>query len=142
MTDSISIEKYSERSFVVRGDTKPVKDALIEIGGKYNPHLRGGPGWIFSEKLRENVQSWIDSNTPKSYSSVVNTKPNTNPNTNPNTTTSTTSSSDLKTVTKRLDQQEQMLKNIQQMLEIIMDSLGVIEDEEDEEPEPSMKRLL
>lgn len=51
MTSSVSYEisEYtsktgSTRSFVVRGDTKSIKDDLIRLGGKYNQHLTGGVG--------------------------------------------------------------------------------------------------
>lgn len=33
----ILVESYSERSFAIFGDTKPVKDKLIQMGGKFNP---------------------------------------------------------------------------------------------------------
>jgi len=42
------IENYSEKAIAIFGDTEGIKDQLIELGGKFNPHLRGGrPGWIF-----------------------------------------------------------------------------------------------
>jgi|688.fasta_scaffold1748369_2 hypothetical protein len=55
---SIKIEDYSERSFVVYGDTKIHKEKLKEMGGKYNPHLSIGCGWIFSIKKKEEVMMW------------------------------------------------------------------------------------
>jgi hypothetical protein len=48
--DDIFTEKYSEKSVVVRGDTRKYKEDLKKLGGKYNGRLRGGPGWIFSSK--------------------------------------------------------------------------------------------
>jgi hypothetical protein len=44
---------YSERSFAVAGDTKPIKDILKELGGKYNANLKHPQtqivfvGWMF-----------------------------------------------------------------------------------------------
>jgi hypothetical protein len=53
--DNIQLEKYSEKSFVVRGvETKTFKDDLKETGGKWNSFLKGGAGWIFSlNKLQQ-----------------------------------------------------------------------------------------
>jgi hypothetical protein len=50
------IENYSEKSFVVCGEkTIKFKSRLKELGGKYNPNLKCGAGWIFSIKHKENV---------------------------------------------------------------------------------------
>ena len=54
------IVKYSEKSFVVLGDTKPIKDKLKEMGGKFNPCLncesRLQPGWIFPLNKQDVIQ--------------------------------------------------------------------------------------
>jgi hypothetical protein len=54
----ITIENYSERSFVVRGDTRAYKESLKKLGGKYNSRLRDGPGWIFPMTLKKDVESF------------------------------------------------------------------------------------
>ena len=41
------LEEYSEKAIVVRGETKSCSEDLKTLGGKYNPKLRGGGGWIF-----------------------------------------------------------------------------------------------
>ena len=47
MTD-IYIENYSEKSFVVLGETKPHKENIKKLGGKWNSRLRNNKmGWIF-----------------------------------------------------------------------------------------------
>lgn len=56
---SLSIARYSTLSIVVRGDTKTYKDSLKLLGGKYNPKLTGGPGWIFPEKNRGSVEEFV-----------------------------------------------------------------------------------
>ena len=59
---SLTIEKYSEKSFVVRGsveDTKTNKENFKRLQGKFNPNLIGGAGWIFSNKQREAVEAYI-----------------------------------------------------------------------------------
>jgi hypothetical protein len=47
MSSIVSIEDYSERAVVLRGDTKDYKTEIATAGGKYNPNLRGNPGWVF-----------------------------------------------------------------------------------------------
>jgi|21_taG_2_1085346.scaffolds.fasta_scaffold00057_11 hypothetical protein len=49
----IYIKDYSEKAIVVRGDTKPIKDHLKSLGGRFNFRLKGGAGWIFP-KTRKN----------------------------------------------------------------------------------------
>lgn len=62
MTD-LTVENYSDKSFVVRGETKPHKDKLKELQGKWNSNLTGGGGWIFSNKHREAVDKYLSSLT-------------------------------------------------------------------------------
>lgn len=58
---SLTLQDYSDKSVVVFGDTKKYKDALKELGGKYNSNLSVGPGWIFSDKKKEEIQKWVNS---------------------------------------------------------------------------------
>ena len=60
----MNIEDYTDKSFVVFGETKNYKDALKELGGKYNSNLKVGPGWIFSKANREKVENWFNSVPP------------------------------------------------------------------------------
>ena len=43
----ITLEPYSEKSFVVRGDTFDHKDKLAELGGKWNKFLRDKQTTLF-----------------------------------------------------------------------------------------------
>lgn len=43
----INVIDYSEKAIAIIGDTKPVKDILKSLGGKFNFRLSCGPGWIF-----------------------------------------------------------------------------------------------
>ena len=52
----MEITDYTEKSILLKGDTKPHKEKIKELGGKYNPTLGG---WIFSKKKKEEVQTWI-----------------------------------------------------------------------------------
>lgn len=58
--ENVTIEKYSEKSFVVRGETKQHKEKLSDLGGKWNSRLRDGAGWIFPNMFKDNVQNWIN----------------------------------------------------------------------------------
>lgn len=58
---SIKVENYSTKCIVVYGDTKVHKEKLKELGGKYNGNLSVGPGWVFSNKKREELMSWKES---------------------------------------------------------------------------------
>ena len=58
---SIYYEDYSEKSIVVLGETKPHKDALKSMGGRFNGRLRDGKvGWIFSKKSEEAVKDYVE----------------------------------------------------------------------------------
>lgn len=62
---SITVVAYSERSFAVFGDTKPIRDRLKAVGGRFNALLypKGAttpkPGWIFSNKARADVDKLL-----------------------------------------------------------------------------------
>lgn len=51
----IEISDYSEKAIVVRGNTKPIKDKLSAMGGRFNFRLQGGAGWIFPKTKRDSV---------------------------------------------------------------------------------------
>jgi len=54
-SNKITIQDYSEKSIVILGDTKPIKDLLKSNKCKYNPHLKCGPGWLSSKKQIDNI---------------------------------------------------------------------------------------
>jgi len=55
----IQIIDYSEKAIAVIGNTKPIKDQLKAIGGKFNFRLSCGAGWIFSKKQLSEVQQLL-----------------------------------------------------------------------------------
>jgi hypothetical protein len=55
----MKIIDYSAKAIAVVGDTKPIKDELKKLGGKFNPKLSCGAGWIFSAKKREDVEKLL-----------------------------------------------------------------------------------
>jgi hypothetical protein len=50
----LTIEQYSEKAIVIRGNSQPYLESLKKLGGKWNANLKGGGGWIFpnSKKLK------------------------------------------------------------------------------------------
>lgn len=64
---NLFITPYTERSFVVMGDTIDHSNALVALGGKYNTGLRIGQGWIFAKVREESVQKYIDTGEIEPY---------------------------------------------------------------------------
>lgn len=55
----INIVEYTSKSIAIIGDTKPIKDKLKELGGKFNFRLSCGAGWIFSKTKLTEVESYL-----------------------------------------------------------------------------------
>ena len=53
---SVVVEPY-KNAFLVKGDTKPIKDQLKEAGGSWNGKLKS---WIFPKSKREAAQAIVD----------------------------------------------------------------------------------
>lgn len=53
----IQVIDYSDKALAVIGDTRTIKDKLKELGGRFNPRLTCGPGWIFSKKQAEQLKA-------------------------------------------------------------------------------------
>lgn len=68
---SIYIETYSDKSFVVRGDTKEYKESLKAMGGKWNSRLtdkKSGDffgAWIFFSDKHAEVNNWLKKGCPQ-----------------------------------------------------------------------------
>jgi len=62
---SINIVNYSEKSIAVLGETKPLREHLSAIGGKWNPSLTHNgekvAGWIFVTSKRDEVKKVLTS---------------------------------------------------------------------------------
>jgi hypothetical protein len=52
----VQIIDYSQKAIAVIGDTKPIKDKLKALGGKFNFRLSVGPGWIFPKTKLDEIQ--------------------------------------------------------------------------------------
>lgn len=62
---NIKIEKYSDKSYVVTGDTIKYKEPLRLLGCKYNSRLKCGPGWIFPSSMLETVEDYFSLTSKK-----------------------------------------------------------------------------
>lgn len=55
----IQIIDYSEKAIAVIGETKPIKDKLKELGGKFNFRLSCGAGWIFPKTKLQELEAFL-----------------------------------------------------------------------------------
>ena len=63
---SLTLENYSAKCIVVRGDTETYKSELKDLGGKWAPNLKvGGAGWIFPMTKKEKVSHFIHTTNRK-----------------------------------------------------------------------------
>ncbi len=67
-SDNLQFEivDYSEKAIALFGDTKPIKDLLSAMGGKFNPRLTykdtKRAGWIFSRTKRTELEQVLNLN--------------------------------------------------------------------------------
>ena len=59
VTTGVSIVDYSDKAIAVIGNTKPIKDTLKNMGGRFNMYLTCGPGWIFPKTKRAELAKFI-----------------------------------------------------------------------------------
>lgn len=50
---------YSEKAVALVGDTKVIKEQLKQLGGRFNPKLSCGAGWIFSKKKENELRAML-----------------------------------------------------------------------------------
>lgn len=55
--EGIEIVDYSEKAIAIIGNTKPLKDILKSVGGRFNAHLKCGAGWIFSKSKESDLRA-------------------------------------------------------------------------------------
>lgn len=80
---SMEYAEYSDKSFMIYGETKEHKDALKELGGKFNMNLNNPdgsgktPGWIFPKSKETVVKNFLNTGTisgnfPKAEAKIPN----------------------------------------------------------------------
>lgn len=57
---NLQIVDYSEKAIALIGDTKTIKDQLKRMGGRFNPRLSCGIGWIFPKSKLAEVQKFVE----------------------------------------------------------------------------------
>jgi hypothetical protein len=66
ITGDFIIVDYSEKALAVFGDTRPIKDQLKAIGGRFNPKLTHDDvkkaGWIFSKSKEQELRILLSKN--------------------------------------------------------------------------------
>lgn len=64
-TPKFTVVDYSEKCVALFGDTKPIKDELKKLGGRFNANLRPFdddtrvPGWVFPKKCKDDLMKLI-----------------------------------------------------------------------------------
>jgi hypothetical protein len=53
----IILEQYSEKCFILKGNTIQYKQDIKQLGGMWNPSLKA---WIFPNSKREVIEKWLD----------------------------------------------------------------------------------
>jgi hypothetical protein len=63
VTGDFIIVDYSEKALAVFGDTRPIKDQLKALGGRFNPKLthenKKKAGWIFSKSKEQEIKNLL-----------------------------------------------------------------------------------
>ena len=58
--EELKIKDYTDKCFVLYGNTQPHKDKIKELGGKWNGNLKEGlKGWIFPMTKKKIVEDFI-----------------------------------------------------------------------------------
>ena len=129
----IHIEDYTEKSFVVLGDTKPHKDNIKKLGGKWNSRLRDNKmGWIFPMSKKESVEEYISDFQKTGEIKQIQGK------------TQNLQRTDLSDILKRLERLEMEVKQLRMEKEIRSkeDNKNDNNDSENESEEKPRRRLL
>ena len=56
---AFTIIDYSEKAIALIGDTRQLKEQLKQIGGRFNPRLTCGAGWVFPKSTESKVRALI-----------------------------------------------------------------------------------
>lgn len=57
--EPIRLVEYSPQCLAVVGDTYPLRAELKAMGGRWNPRLSCGPGWIFYISHRKELEEFV-----------------------------------------------------------------------------------
>jgi hypothetical protein len=136
----VDIENYTEKSFVLRGETKQYEDSMNALSGKWNDRLTDRAtgdkfgAWIFPMTKKQMVQDW-----------VRNGKHLTAPPAGANNNSSSVGGGggDLRQITLKLQRAETKIARLEELMKIVMNEIGIeVVAEEPEEDEAPRKRFL
>jgi hypothetical protein len=137
----VDIENYTEKSFVLRGETKQYEDSMNALSGKWNDRLTDRAtgdkfgAWIFPMTKKQMVQEW-----------VRNGKHLTAPPAGANNNSSSVGGGgggDLRQITLKLQRAETKIARLEELMKIVMNEIGIeVVAEEPEEDEAPRKRFL
>lgn len=66
---------YSEKAIALVGDTKAIKEQLKQLGGRFNPKLSCGAGWIFSKKKEDELRAMLYSDVAVNAENKISEQP-------------------------------------------------------------------
>ena len=120
MSEELYIENYSQKSFVVRGNTVPFKNDLKKLGGKWNSRLtdkKNGEkfgAWLFWSDKKKDIEEWLKNGCDKIVSNNYS------------------------------EDMFELINKLQKEVELLEKRINVLEKNEsiEEECEKPMKRLL
>lgn len=69
-TGDYQFEAISDKAFVVKGDTRPIKDKLKELGGKWH---RGHSAWMFPKSREEEIRAALTPQEAVQEAEAINT---------------------------------------------------------------------
>ena len=67
----MNLSIYSDKSFVITGNTKDHKTYMKEMGGRWNANLSCGSGWIFSLTKKKEMEDWLAKQQQQPQSSLL-----------------------------------------------------------------------
>lgn len=143
MSQSIYIEEYSTKSFVVRGETRDYKESLKALGGKWNSRLTDKEtgdkfgAWLFWSDKRIDIDDWFN----KGCQEMENTQTsNSGSGVGKELPVLSSSSSNITALTIR--RMEAKIDRLSKMLEAICSLHDIIIEPVVEETEKSDSRLI
>jgi len=150
---TVRMVDYSEKSIVLTGNTKPYKEEIKSLGGRWNSRLKDGDetmmGWIFPKKLRRQGEEINTQDVLQEFVGIVNTNGDLakwareiswNKNPKKSQSDGAYSSSNSQRLEKRLDAIEAKMSQILQYLEISSDTENTEESVPDDQPKSQTKK--
>jgi hypothetical protein len=138
----VDIENYTEKCFVLRGETKQYEDSMNALAGKWNDRLTDRTtgdkfgAWIFPMTKKQMVQDWVKNGKHL-------TAPQDGSNNNSSSSGGGGDSRQLTQITLKLQRAETKIARLEELMNIVMNEVGIeVVAEEPEDDEAPRKRFL